>query len=453
MKIKLYRSATVGIIKDNFKLLTDPWLVDGEYYGSWSHYPYFDFDKFNKEINSYNAIYISHIHPDHCSPKTLKKINPNIPVYISKYHSKFLKKNIERLGFKVFELENGKRTKLGENFHITIYPADNCDPQLCYKFYGCGKPDLDTNESQQIDSLSVIDDGKFTILNINDCPIQLAKNTIASKVLKDFEKINLLLTGYGGAGPYPQCLENLTIDQKITEGNKKKINFLNQSLEFIKMTEPDYYMPFAGTYVLSGKLNALQDIRGVPSIDEAYNYLHNNVKKIESSKKITELKLKHDSYFDFDKKIYSKKYEKIDFEDFTNYQKDYLSELKLDYEEDNFPNENEIFDKANKAIKNYTEKKNELNMDIKSDIYIAVKDNYLKISPNTIKLDIIKKNEVNLEKNHVIYNIDLRLLSRLLGGPKYAHWQNAEIGSHLNIYRSPNIYERDLYFSTIYLHE
>ena len=34
MKIKLYRSATVGINIDGFKILTDPWLTDGEYYGS-----------------------------------------------------------------------------------------------------------------------------------------------------------------------------------------------------------------------------------------------------------------------------------------------------------------------------------------------------------------------------------------------------------------------------------
>ena len=74
MKIKLYRSATVGIISDNYKLLTDPWLTVGEYYGSWSHYPYFDLDKNLNEINSYNGIYVSHIHPDHCSEKTLSKI-------------------------------------------------------------------------------------------------------------------------------------------------------------------------------------------------------------------------------------------------------------------------------------------------------------------------------------------------------------------------------------------
>ena len=45
MRLKLYRSATVGISSDGVKLLMDPWLTDGEYYGSWSHYPYFDIKK------------------------------------------------------------------------------------------------------------------------------------------------------------------------------------------------------------------------------------------------------------------------------------------------------------------------------------------------------------------------------------------------------------------------
>ena len=45
MKIKLYRSSTVGLNLNGYKILMDPWLTDGEYYGSWSHFPYFDFDK------------------------------------------------------------------------------------------------------------------------------------------------------------------------------------------------------------------------------------------------------------------------------------------------------------------------------------------------------------------------------------------------------------------------
>ena len=45
MKIKLYRSSTVGLNLSGYKILMDPWLTDGEYYGSWSHYPYYDLDK------------------------------------------------------------------------------------------------------------------------------------------------------------------------------------------------------------------------------------------------------------------------------------------------------------------------------------------------------------------------------------------------------------------------
>jgi len=82
MKLKLYRSATVGIQFENFKILQDPWLTDGEYYGSWSHFPKFEIKKNIQEINSYNAIYISHIHPDHCSDDTLSLIRKDIPIYI-----------------------------------------------------------------------------------------------------------------------------------------------------------------------------------------------------------------------------------------------------------------------------------------------------------------------------------------------------------------------------------
>ena len=137
MKIKLYRSSTVGITTSSTTILTDPWLVDGAYYGSWSHFPPFDLEKNIQEINSYKAIYISHIHPDHCSKKTIQKMDKSIPVFIHKFHNNFLKLTIERMGFKVIEVENGKKTQIYKNTYITIFAADDCNPELCYKFTGC----------------------------------------------------------------------------------------------------------------------------------------------------------------------------------------------------------------------------------------------------------------------------------------------------------------------------
>jgi UDP-MurNAc hydroxylase len=106
MKIHFLKSATTIIESDDVKILTDPWLVDGEYYGSWFHYPPYDFDP--KTFDDIDFIYISHIHPDHFSRATLSQLNKDIPVLIHNYDIKFLKRNIESLGFSVREFPNNQ---------------------------------------------------------------------------------------------------------------------------------------------------------------------------------------------------------------------------------------------------------------------------------------------------------------------------------------------------------
>ena len=72
MKVTYLQNA--GVIVENFgeKILCDPWFVDGCYYGSWHHYPKFEFNE--KEFDDVDYIYISHIHPDHFDIKTLQKL-------------------------------------------------------------------------------------------------------------------------------------------------------------------------------------------------------------------------------------------------------------------------------------------------------------------------------------------------------------------------------------------
>ena len=78
--------------------------------------------------------------------------------------------------------------------------------------------------------------------------------------MENYKHIDLLLTGYGGAGAYPQCFDNLSNNEKIKEANNKKNFFLKQALEYLKIVKPYYYLPFAGTYTLTGKLSELQDL-------------------------------------------------------------------------------------------------------------------------------------------------------------------------------------------------
>ena len=76
------------------------------------------------------------------------------------------------------------------------------------------------------------------------------------------------------------------------------------------------------------------------------------------------------------------------------------------------------------------------------------------INNNIIHVDNKDKYFVydNKSKKYVSYETDIRLLKRLLMGPQYAHWNNAEIGSHLKFFRRPNIFERDIYNSMCYFH-
>jgi len=445
MKIKLYRSATVGFDFGKFKILQDPWLVDGEYYGSWSHYPSFNLKKNIDEINGYNCIYISHIHPDHCSDLTMKQIDKKIPIYIHKYHSKFLKAKLERMGFKVIELENGKRYQVSSGIYLTIFAADNCNPELCYKFMGCA--DLNAKgESQQIDSLAVINDDKNTLVNVNDCPFDLAKSTF-DNIHQEFDKIDVLLTGYQNASPYPQCFDNLNEIEKIEVGNEISKNCLNKALSFIENLKPKYFLPFAGTYVLSGSLAHLNKTRCVTTIDEAYDFLSKN-KNFSLP-----IKINPDSVFCLDSGEVNKKYQKFDPSDYHKYIDSVLKNEILTYEKDPMPNFNQIYELCQTAYPKYLEKKIINNIKLKTDIYIQCMNRYIKI-PKDYKenLNIYEINQIDKNSKFVIYRTDPRLLRLLLKGPRYAHWNNAEIGSHINFFRSPDIFEREVYSSMCFFH-
>ena len=447
-KIKIYRSATVGIDFGNFKILQDPWLTDGEYYGSWSHYPHFDLNNNLSELNSYDAIYISHIHPDHCSVSTLKALNKNIPIFIHKYHFKFLKFKLEMLGFKVVELENNKRTKLANNVYLNIIAADNCDPKLCYKFTGCNSLNQsNVNGSQQIDTLSVFDNNKKTILNINDCPYDLAKKSL-KVIKKNYNQIDLLMMGYGGAGPYPQCFDNLNLKQKKIEGRKKTINFLDQGLNYINYIKPKKYLPFAGTYCLTGKLSRLQSLRGVPLINDAFEYFEKKIKNLKLEKKIKPLKLDYEKEYIFGDDL--KEYKGINKIKYNQYIKDVLSKKKLEYENSENVSDDELYNLFETAFVKFQDKIMFNNLKFKTVGYIDLGSNYIEFSHKSF--DLINKKNSKFNEQYTVCNLDRKLLKQLLMGPKFAHWNNAEIGSHVNYYRKPNIYEKEFYMAMSFLH-
>jgi UDP-MurNAc hydroxylase len=444
MKIVNVASSSVIVETKNLKILMDPWLVDGEYYGSWYHYPKIEIDKI--DLESITHIYLSHIHPDHFSIKSFELLNRDIPVFIHNYDAKFLKNNIERLGFNVIELDHGLCYKLSEEVNITIFAADNCNPELCNKFLGCSN--IESNyKSTQIDSMALISDGQYNLLNTNDCPFELSIGVV-DKIMSKYNSIDFLLVGYCGAGPYPQCFNMESADlEKAKEA--KMTQFLESGTRYLEKIKPKFYMPFAGTYVLSGSLVHLNKQRGIPELHEALEFYDNFSFKFGSKGVL----LNQNQYFDLSTGNQSKVYQIVDYSDRDKYIYETLSKVKFNYQEgDNFSEET-ILSLVPNAFDRLIKKKGQIGFNTDTKLFIKISEN------NDLCIDFFNNSYIIVpfdyyKKTHAFVRIDLdnRLLYRLLSGPKFGHWNNAEIGSHLLFERNPNIFERGLYHVLSFFH-
>ncbi len=75
--------------------------------------------------------------------------------------------------------------------------------------------------------------------------------------------VDILLCGYTGAGPYPQTYFDVTDATLQIEADNKKILFFKRYKELISKINAKVNIPFAGKYILGGRLAYLNDYRGV----------------------------------------------------------------------------------------------------------------------------------------------------------------------------------------------
>lgn len=440
MKLRYLSSACIILEDDGVKILYDPWLVDGAYIGSWFHYPPL---KFNPEdFNDVDYIYISHIHPDHFDPNTLKRMDKKIPVIINNYLAKFLKNNIEELGFKVTEFNHNERIHLKNNLHLNILAADACNPQLCAQFLGCAVMETRIGATQ-IDSMSVIDNGTEVVVNVNDCPWELAQHS--AKIIKDnYKNIDLLLTGYAGAGGYPQCFD-MSEEEKQKEAQNKKTKFLTYGENYINLFKPKYFFPFAGRYTLGGKLFALNKYRGNPEIEEAYEYFSNSSNIVHTKNQC--IILNQGEYFDITTEKCSKPYTPINSSKKQEYIEQVISKSKFEYENDSIPTNDEISLLLPNCYDRFEKMRSRIGFISDTQILLDLSDgNYISISSKGEGYKIIPKEEISQLEKYMIFSVDKRLLKRALMGPKLVHWNNIELGSHIWHKKVPNYYERGLYY-------
>ena len=396
------------------KILCDPWLIDGVFEGSWYHYP--PLETKISDIQNVDGIYISHIHPDHYDEKNFN-FPKDIPLIILDEGPNFLKKNLIEKGYKNFvEIKNNETVKFKE-FNLTMYK-----PFTKHIFE-------ESLIGNLVDSALVLNDDNITAINFND-------NTPDEKActfLKDkFNKIDLAMLNYNAAGPYPSCFDNLSKEEKINENNRILKRNFDHLCKIIPILEPESVLPFAGSYIIGGKNYYKNEYLGTTILDECADYLKHNLSF--ENKIIT---LQENQTFDIQNKEQVEKYERIDLDKMKKYIYS-IKDKKYEYENDNNPDISTLINDLKTASNKMVERLKKFNVILQTNVFIKI---------NKKDIQIVKGKDHNKK---LYCELDSKLLRRILD--KKAHWNNAEIGTHINFKRYPNKMDPDVHTCMSFFH-
>jgi len=417
MKLTYFYSATVSIQTDDLLIVCDPWFTQGAYDGSWFHFP----RKIDNPIEDIGGekvdyIYISHIHPDHYDPKFLHSFllkYPSVKIIISDFNVNVLAREMDKDNIP-FEIVSEIKYR---DTSIKLFPCHS------HKY--------------DIDSALVIKDDKTVIANLNDNPY----NEEQLNRIKEYAGIiDVALLPYAGAGPFPQTYYETTntfLQEKMKEKEKR---FIDEYLDFKNYLKPKKSLPFAGSYVLGGKLSYLNNYLGVPDAtkildfdtdafilnDGGKAYFDTDTMKASDVRTLPYKKEVLDTYL---LKISTEvmNYEK-DFAGFNPDKIDFTALFKIAY-------------------------KNALSHSLcKTDYYYCffINDKYTTINTNPDKHTLEITDDVQHYSPRSEIYIDLKYLFGLLH--KTYHWNNAEVGSHVMVRRYPDEFNRFVQIFLNYLH-
>jgi UDP-MurNAc hydroxylase len=446
MKLQYISNAGVLIEHKDTRVLCDPWLTDGAFY-SWFHYP--PLTLVPEDFAHVDYIYISHIHPDHLDKATLNRLPRTIKILILEFEEKYLLKTLRSLGFDtIIEIPHRGKFSLSEDFTIELLAADNCDPILCNKTFGCRVPEVYTR-TLQIDSLAVFHGSGKTIVNSNDCPYELA-SAVCNYIKEQYPSIDLLLVGYNAASPYPQCFDNYNLDEKIQKAEEIKKKCLNRAIGYLEHLTPTHFMPFAGQYVLGGKLASLNHLRAKTETEElpaifkellAHRNLNTQLVLLNSGGWFELMSATADTFIPPNPQERQKYIEEV------------LSGIKYPFEHIYSEHIN-VLEKLEQAQNKMLAKMDEIYGGARSNwnLYIDLADkpeNELFCVPFD-GTHVYKAMRGEEKEPFIRISIEYDMLLMILD--RKFHWNNADIGSHLRYLRKPDYFDSAFTYYLSYLH-
>jgi CMP-N-acetylneuraminate monooxygenase len=224
LQIQVHSHATLEFSYRENSVLFDPWLNGPAYYGAWRLHPEPNVLTENLQVS---AIVITHPHPDHFHPPTLKKIDRETPIYFPKFPSGIIERGLDQLGFK-----NQNAILWNENFSVGNYiKMKFLRPRSLWEDAGV---------------LTLIDDEgvRFSWLNLVDAGSVIDQNLLGN--------LDLLTSAFDqGASGYPLTWSHLSEQRKLKLLEAQKQNTLELLVRRSNQLKARYFMPFAGHWRLA----------------------------------------------------------------------------------------------------------------------------------------------------------------------------------------------------------
>jgi UDP-MurNAc hydroxylase len=454
MEVTWHSSACVSFTSSSTKVLFDPWLKDPAFLGSWRQWPPADLALESVQNTKFEFIVYSHFHSDHWDSAFLKayltfwkKMGHKPKILFTEnswpqlYNSA---RNLVKSDADVILLTPGTQFDLNaRGFKLTAYESDYCDPKVCGKQIPC----FSSNPKfRSIDSAVLIEDRDVSILNLNDAVGSNIDLHLQAKNLK----VDMIMGVFGAAGSFPQCIDNMTSAQKEIQGQAFIDGALNRLVKAANRLSAKYIFPFAGQYILGGKLSSLNSERAVEPVNVAADKLS---KKTQAS--IFTLDTNESACF---KNHNLEKLGKSYLEPSSKIKQQYLNKFQNDY-----PYETRSIDKIN--LKQLSENLLSASKKLTKLYSMGGKTEYsIKLISSNLDFNwtlnfgeelIFGEIPVSFEKNCFI-SLDARLLDGCVrrksnySGFTSMHWNQAHIGSHLRF--NQNTYDTIAHYLLNFLH-
>ena len=210
--------------------------------------------------------------------------------------------------------------------------------------------------------------------------------------------------------------------------------------ELLAVLTPRAVLPFAGAYVIGGTQAYKNRFLGTTSWDVCAA----EVLARRPDEKVC--LLREGDTLDIYSLESDKPYEPIDLDAQSDYISSELKDMKYEWESDYLPSMEDLLCDLETASSRMITRGEQFGISVQSTVIINLDGRNVKICPQ-----FENPSKANTDSEQIlICSLSPKLLRRILD--RKAHWNNAEIGCHIDFFRSPNVYEPDLHTLLQFLH-